>query len=123
MVLEARAPHAPDVSGGGDVGKGVAVDEEYVGACSRSDGARSISPKWWAGRQVAARSASTGVSPASTSSSSSWCTLDPWGTDAGAPGAESSVQIGEWEMDPAGKEGFDHAGLNQQVLDETVRPL
>lgn len=36
---------------------------------------------------------------------------------------ESSVQIGEWEMNPAGKDGFDHAGLTQHVLETMVQPI
>jgi 2-polyprenyl-6-methoxyphenol hydroxylase-like FAD-dependent oxidoreductase len=36
---------------------------------------------------------------------------------------ESSVRIGEWEMDPAGHEDFDHAGLTQHVLEAMVQPI
>ncbi|MFD6424475.1 FAD-dependent monooxygenase [Streptomyces sp. NPDC060198] len=36
---------------------------------------------------------------------------------------ESSVAIGEWEIDPTGKEDFDHAGLTQHVLETMVQPF
>ena len=36
---------------------------------------------------------------------------------------ESPVRIGEWEMDPAGNEDFDHAGLTQHVLETMVQPI
>ncbi|GAA4508319.1 hypothetical protein GCM10023191_067940 [Actinoallomurus oryzae] len=36
---------------------------------------------------------------------------------------ESSVRIGEWEMDPAGNGDFDHAGLTQHVLEAMVQPI
>lgn len=36
---------------------------------------------------------------------------------------ESSVQIGEYEMDPAGHPDFDHAGLTQHVLEAMVQPI
>jgi 2-polyprenyl-6-methoxyphenol hydroxylase-like FAD-dependent oxidoreductase len=36
---------------------------------------------------------------------------------------ESSVRIGEWEMDPAGNEDFDHADLTQHVLETMVQPI
>ena len=47
---------------------------------------RSGRPKRSAAAPVAACSASAGVSPAPTSSSSSRCTLSPYGTLAGTPG-------------------------------------
>ncbi|MFF3505708.1 FAD-dependent monooxygenase [Streptomyces sp. NPDC003247] len=36
---------------------------------------------------------------------------------------ESSVAIGEYEMDPAAHPGFDHAGLTQHVLESMLRPI
>jgi 2-polyprenyl-6-methoxyphenol hydroxylase-like FAD-dependent oxidoreductase len=36
---------------------------------------------------------------------------------------ESSVRIGEWEMDPAAHRDFDHAELTQRVLEAMVRPI
>jgi 2-polyprenyl-6-methoxyphenol hydroxylase-like FAD-dependent oxidoreductase len=36
---------------------------------------------------------------------------------------ESSVAIGEFEMDPASHPGFDHAGLTQHVLEVMVSPF
>lgn len=36
---------------------------------------------------------------------------------------ESSVAIGEYEMDPAGHPDFDHAGLTQHVLESMAQPI
>ncbi|MFF1461116.1 FAD-dependent monooxygenase [Streptomyces sp. NPDC058330] len=36
---------------------------------------------------------------------------------------ESSVAIGEYEMDPAGHPDFDHAGLTQHVLESMIQPI
>ncbi|WP_329539531.1 FAD-dependent monooxygenase [Streptomyces sp. NBC_01358] len=36
---------------------------------------------------------------------------------------ESSVQIGEYEMDPSRHPDFDHAGLTQHVLETMVQPM
>ncbi|MFC8085951.1 FAD-dependent monooxygenase [Streptomyces sp. NPDC057340] len=36
---------------------------------------------------------------------------------------ESSVAIGEYEMDPASHPDFDHAGLTQRVLETMAQPL
>lgn len=36
---------------------------------------------------------------------------------------ESSVAIGEYEMDPAAHRDFDHAGVTQHVLEEMIRPI
>jgi 2-polyprenyl-6-methoxyphenol hydroxylase-like FAD-dependent oxidoreductase len=36
---------------------------------------------------------------------------------------ESSVAIGEYEMDPASHPGFDHAGLTQHVMEQMVAPI
>lgn len=36
---------------------------------------------------------------------------------------ESSVAIGEYEMDPASHPDFDHAGLTQHVLESMVQPI
>ena len=36
---------------------------------------------------------------------------------------ESSVRIGEWEMDSAAHRDFDHAGLTQRVLEAMVQPI
>ncbi|MFE9921523.1 FAD-dependent monooxygenase [Streptomyces sp. NPDC005774] len=36
---------------------------------------------------------------------------------------ESSVAIGEYEMDPASHPDFDHAGLTQHVLERMVQPI
>ena len=41
---------------------------------------RSVNPKYLAGKQVAARNASTFDNPASTKSSNSWCSDSPCGT-------------------------------------------
>ncbi|WP_327430746.1 hypothetical protein [Streptomyces sp. NBC_01236] len=36
---------------------------------------------------------------------------------------ESSVAIGEYEMDPAAHPDFDHAGLTQHVLETMIQPI